>query len=75
MQSVKILTVEEMQPDTLVSTPLPSVETHARPLTRIESPEQRAEVWAEVVEEANADQEPVTAKRVEGKIRARRPRR
>ncbi len=54
---------------------LPGNELQARPLTRIGSPEQRAEVWAEVVEEANADQEPVTAKRVEGKIRARRPRR
>ncbi len=62
MHGVKNLTVEP-----------PRVESHAAPLTRIESPEQRAEVWTEVVEEAEAAQEPVTAKRVEAKIKGRRP--
>lgn len=63
--------VEEMQADTRVSAFLPPTEKHVRPLTRIESPEQRAEVWTEVVEEAEAAEEPITAKRVEEKVKER----
>ena len=41
--------VDEMP--TIVGTPPPSNEGQARPLTRIESPEDRAKLWQEAVEE------------------------
>jgi hypothetical protein len=57
--------VEEM--GTNVPVAPPAIEAHARPLARIENPQERAEVWEEVVEEAAAEQRPVTAIRVSEK--------
>ena len=41
----------------------PTNAAQARPLTRIEDPEERAEIWQETVEEAEAEGETVTAAR------------
>lgn len=60
--------VEEMP--TIVSKP-PQIESHVRPLTRIRDPQERDEVWQEVVKEAEAEHKPVTAARVEEKVTAR----
>ncbi len=49
----------------------PASEGQARPLAKIKGPEERAEAWREVVEEAGAEGKPVTAARVEEKVSRR----
>jgi hypothetical protein len=67
--------VEEMEAVEEKSGPIgplsPASEGQARPLAKIKDPEERAEVWREVVEEAGAEEKPVTAARVEEKVSRR----
>lgn len=44
---------------------IPTTETQARPLTKLESPELRKEAWEKVVKEAEETNEPITQKKVE----------
>ncbi len=52
--------------DTTNSCVLPMRETHARPLTKLDTPEQRAEVWQRVVDNSNGSG--ITAKKVTDEV-------